>query len=36
MHAIAAKAACFKIAAAEAFRSYQEQVRANADALSTS
>jgi glycine hydroxymethyltransferase len=34
MHAIAAKAACFKIAASEAFRSYQEQVRANADALS--
>ncbi|MDX6438238.1 MAG: glycine hydroxymethyltransferase [Gaiellaceae bacterium] len=34
MHAIAAKAACFRIAASEAFRSYQEQVRANADALS--
>jgi glycine hydroxymethyltransferase len=34
MHVIAAKAACFKIAASEAFRSYQEQVRANADALS--
>jgi glycine hydroxymethyltransferase len=34
MHAIAAKAACFKIAGTEAFRSYQEQVRANADALS--
>jgi glycine hydroxymethyltransferase len=34
MHAIAAKAACFKIAASEAFRSYQEHVRANADALS--
>jgi glycine hydroxymethyltransferase len=34
MHAIAAKAACFRIAATEAFRSYQEQVRANADALS--
>jgi glycine hydroxymethyltransferase len=34
MHAIAAKAACFKIAASEAFRTYQEQVRANADALS--
>jgi glycine hydroxymethyltransferase len=33
VHAIAAKAACFKIAASEAFRSYQEQVRANADAL---
>jgi glycine hydroxymethyltransferase len=34
MHVIAAKAACFRIAATEAFRSYQEQVRANADALS--
>jgi glycine hydroxymethyltransferase len=34
MHAIAAKATCFRIAATEAFRSYQEQVRANADALS--
>jgi len=34
VHAIAAKAACFRIAASEAFRSYQEQVRANADALS--
>jgi len=34
VHAIAAKAACFKIAASAAFRSYQEQVRANADALS--
>jgi glycine hydroxymethyltransferase len=33
VHAIAAKAACFRIAASEAFRSYQEQVRANADAL---
>ena len=33
MHVIAAKAACFKIAGSEAFRSYQEQVRANADAL---
>jgi glycine hydroxymethyltransferase len=33
MHVIAAKAACFKIASSEAFRSYQEQVRANADAL---
>jgi glycine hydroxymethyltransferase len=33
VHAIAAKAACFKIAASEAFRSYQQQVRANADAL---
>jgi glycine hydroxymethyltransferase len=32
-HVIAAKAACFKIAASEAFRDYQRQVRANADAL---
>ncbi len=34
MHAIAAKAACFRIAASDAFRTYQEHVRANADALS--
>ena len=33
-HAIAAKAACFRIAASEAFRSYQQQVCANAEALS--
>ena len=33
MHTIAAKATCFKIAASEAFRVYQRQVRANADAL---
>ena len=33
-HVIAAKATCFKIAASEAFREYQTQVRANADALS--
>ena len=33
-HVIAAKAACFKIAATEPFRRYQEQIRANADALS--
>ena len=33
MHTIAAKAACFKIAVTEAFRDYQRQVRANADAL---
>ena len=33
VHAIAAKAACFHIAATEAFRDYQRQVRANADAL---
>ena len=34
VHAIAAKASCFMIAGSDAFRSYQEQVRANADALS--
>jgi glycine hydroxymethyltransferase len=34
VHAIAAKATCFRIAGSDAFRSYQEQVRANADALS--
>jgi glycine hydroxymethyltransferase len=33
-HTIAAKATCFKIAATEAFRDYQQQVRVNADALS--
>jgi glycine hydroxymethyltransferase len=33
LHTIAAKAACFKIAATEAFRDYQRQVRANADTL---
>ena len=33
-HTIAAKAACFKIAATEAFRDYQAQVRRNADTLS--
>jgi glycine hydroxymethyltransferase len=32
-HAIAAKAVCFKIAASEAFRDYQRQIRANADTL---
>src|SRR5262245_62567638 len=32
-HVIAAKAACFRIAASEPFRDYQRQVRANADAL---
>ena len=32
-HTIAAKATCFRIAATEAFRDYQQQVRANADAL---
>jgi len=35
-HAIAAKAACFKIAASGPFRAYQESVRANADALAES
>jgi glycine hydroxymethyltransferase len=33
LHVIAAKATCFKIAATEAFRAYQTQIRANADAL---
>jgi glycine hydroxymethyltransferase len=33
-HVIAAKATCFRIAASEPFRQYQQQVRANADALS--
>jgi len=33
-HTIAAKATCFKIAASDSFRSYQTQVRANADVLS--
>ena len=33
-HVIAAKATCFRIAASEPFRSYQEAVRANADTLS--
>jgi glycine hydroxymethyltransferase len=32
-HTIAAKATCFRIAATEAFRDYQRQVRANADTL---
>jgi glycine hydroxymethyltransferase len=32
-HVIAAKAACFRIAATEAFRDYQRHIRANADAL---
>ena len=32
-HVIAAKAACFRIAASEPFREYQGAVRANADAL---
>jgi glycine hydroxymethyltransferase len=33
MHTVAAKAACFRIAATEAFREYQNQVRGNADVL---
>ena len=33
LHVIAAKATCFKIAESEAFRAYQRQIRANADAL---
>src|SRR5918993_6004080 len=33
VHAIAAKATCFQIAASEPFRAYQAQIRANADAL---
>jgi glycine hydroxymethyltransferase len=36
MHTIAAKAACFRIAASDAFKDYQRQVRANADALADS
>jgi glycine hydroxymethyltransferase len=32
-HTIAAKATCFKVAASEPFRAYQEQIRRNADAL---
>ena len=33
VHTIAAKATCFRIAASDAFREYQTQVRANADTL---
>jgi len=33
VHTIAAKAACFRIAATEAFRDYQAQIRRNADTL---
>jgi len=36
VHAIAAKATCFRIAMTEAFRDYQRQVRANADVLGES
>jgi glycine hydroxymethyltransferase len=32
-HVIAAKATCFRIAGTDGFRAYQQQVRANADAL---
>ncbi|HEY7177855.1 MAG TPA: serine hydroxymethyltransferase [Gaiella sp.] len=32
-HVIAAKATCFKIAASEEFRAYQQQIRTNADML---
>jgi glycine hydroxymethyltransferase len=32
-HTIAAKATCFKVAMSEPFRSYQRQIRANADVL---
>jgi glycine hydroxymethyltransferase len=35
VHTIAAKATCFRIAATDAFREYQTQVRANADTLAT-
>src|SRR6266550_434161 len=34
-HTIAAKAACFRIAATDAFKDYQRQVRANADVLAS-
>jgi glycine hydroxymethyltransferase len=34
-HTIAAKAVCFRIAATDAFRDYQRQVRANADVLAS-
>src|SRR5207302_8464656 len=33
LHTIAAKATCFRIAATEAFRDYQREIRANADVL---
>jgi glycine hydroxymethyltransferase len=33
VHTIAAKATCFLIAGTEAFREYQQQIRANADTL---
>src|SRR5262249_28034874 len=33
VHTVAAKATCFRIAATEPFREYQQQIRRNADAL---
>ena len=36
MHTVAAKAACFRIAATDAFKDYQRQVRSNADVLAES
>jgi glycine hydroxymethyltransferase len=36
MHTIAAKATCFRIAATQAFRDYQAQIRRNADTLAES
>src|ERR671928_1022334 len=36
VNAIAAKATCFRIAGTEAFREYQQQIRANADTLAAS
>ncbi|HEY2544193.1 MAG TPA: aminotransferase class I/II-fold pyridoxal phosphate-dependent enzyme, partial [Gaiellaceae bacterium] len=36
MHTIAAKATCFRIAMTDAFKDYQRQIRANADALADS
>jgi len=35
MHTVAAKAACFRIAMTDAYKDYQRQVRANADALAS-
>jgi glycine hydroxymethyltransferase len=35
MHAVAAKAVCFQIAMTDAFREYQQRIRANADALAS-
>ena len=36
MHAIAAKAACFRIAMTEAFKAYQRQIRTNASCVASS